>query len=46
MIRVTDDKGIEVDDGVFPELATVKDTCLVIYTDGKKTKICLNIIPI
>lgn len=33
VVRVTDDLGIEVDEDVFPELATVEDMCFVIHTD-------------
>ncbi|XP_034082379.1 uncharacterized protein LOC117552831 isoform X2 [Gymnodraco acuticeps] len=33
MLKVTDEQGIEVDEDVFPEVATVQDICFVIYTD-------------
>ncbi|XP_064180778.1 uncharacterized protein LOC135249261 isoform X3 [Anguilla rostrata] len=33
VVRVTDDLGTEVDEDVFPELATVEDMCFVIHTD-------------
>ncbi len=36
MLKLTDDQGIEVDEDVFPELASVKDVCFVIYTDDGK----------
>lgn len=32
ILRVTDDRGVEVDEDVFPELAA-KEVCFVIYTD-------------
>ena len=32
-LRVTDEQGIEVDENVFPELATVKEVSFVIYSD-------------
>ena len=35
-LKVTDDQGIEVDEEVFPELASMKDMCFIISTlDGK-----------
>lgn len=36
MLKVTDEQGIEVDEDVFPEVATVQDICFVIYTDYGK----------
>ncbi|XP_041644674.1 uncharacterized protein LOC121510612 [Cheilinus undulatus] len=32
-LKVTDDQGTEVDEDVFPELATVKDICFIICID-------------
>ncbi|XP_041845943.1 uncharacterized protein LOC121642930 isoform X2 [Melanotaenia boesemani] len=32
-LRVTDDQGVEVDEDVFPDLATAKEICFFIYTD-------------
>ncbi|XP_059397323.1 uncharacterized protein LOC132129682 [Carassius carassius] len=31
-LKVTDDQGIEVDEDVFPELATTKEMCFIIHT--------------
>ena len=36
VIKATDEHGIEVDEDVFPELATVQEVCFVIYTDDGK----------
>ncbi|XP_034740124.1 uncharacterized protein LOC117952118 [Etheostoma cragini] len=33
-LKVTNEQGIEVDEDVFPELATAKEVCFVIYTDN------------
>nr|XP_001334318.4 uncharacterized protein LOC794378 [Danio rerio] len=34
-LKVTDDHGIEVDEDVFPELATNKEMCFIIHTDDE-----------
>ncbi|XP_077054748.1 uncharacterized protein LOC143740866 isoform X2 [Siphateles boraxobius] len=34
-LKVTDDQGIEVDEDVFPELATTKEMCFFIHTDDE-----------
>ncbi|XP_026079285.1 uncharacterized protein LOC113056689 [Carassius auratus] len=34
-LKVTDDQGIEVDEDVFPELATTKEMCFIIHTDDE-----------
>ncbi|XP_028448051.1 uncharacterized protein LOC114564737 isoform X3 [Perca flavescens] len=33
-LKVTDEQGIEVDEDVFPELATAKEICFVIYSEN------------
>lgn len=41
-LKVTDDQGIEVDEDVFPELATTKEMSFIIHTDdGRTLKECL-----
>ncbi|TDH05613.1 hypothetical protein EPR50_G00124220 [Perca flavescens] len=34
-LKVTDEQGIEVDEDVFPELATAKEICFVIYSENE-----------
>ncbi|XP_056305637.1 uncharacterized protein LOC130217549 [Danio aesculapii] len=34
-LKVTDDHGVEVDEDVFPELATNKEMCFIIHTDDE-----------
>ncbi len=36
-LKVTDDHCIEVDEDVFPELATTKEICFIIHTDDGRT---------
>lgn len=33
-VTITDDKGTEIDEDVFPELATDKDLCFVVQSDA------------
>ncbi|RVE58916.1 hypothetical protein OJAV_G00199160 [Oryzias javanicus] len=34
-LKVTDDQGVEVDEDVFPEVATSKEICFLIYTPNE-----------